>query len=75
MRIYSDHTRGRVRIVLAGIEGSGRLAIYNLQGKVVYSTTVKDEQTVVVNKPIKSGVYLIALKSKGKTVFRKVAIP
>jgi len=74
MRICTGPTLDRVHIELAGIEENGRLAIYNLQGKVVFTTAVKGGQVFCINKDIEAGVYLVQFESNSYSIVRKYSL-
>jgi len=58
-RIKVIHRATGMSIDLGGINQKGSVIIHNLQGRVVYTVTVKDEKSIVIHKRLRAGVYLV----------------
>lgn len=52
---------------------NGTIAVYNLMGQKLISTLSTGNKTII-NKPFKSGIYIVSLNVGGKLVNRKISI-
>jgi|GEM_PF-1430933 len=73
-RIKVIHRAKGMSIDLGGINQKGSVVIHNLLGRVIYTVTVKDGNSLVINKRLRAGVYLVRLDLPDHSVSRKVTV-
>ncbi len=58
-------TQNGIRIGISGVQGQGRISIYNLAGKRLQITEIAGNASVVLGSDISTGVYIARLEVNG----------
>lgn len=56
------------------IKADVQLIIYNQIGELIYSQNFTTGRSTVINLPLSAGIYMLELRSEGKSITRKIAI-
>lgn len=75
IELYPNPASDKVNITVAGVEGSVRVAIVDINGKVARTFDTMGGQTVAVDiEGLSQGVYFVRLQSNGVSVVRKLIV-
>jgi|GEM_PF-4008964 len=73
LRIYPNPNNGQF-VVETPSSSNVTISIVNIQGQVVYNTTVVSTKTVVNLNSFNKGIYFVKLVSNNETVIRKIIV-
>lgn len=74
VNVFPNPSNGAFQIAVDNVENNNQLAIYNVLGEVVYTTSIVNKVTTISQGLLSTGTYILELKSENERTLVKLVI-